>query len=290
MRKDDAAAHIDLGTLAVEIEDQTSWPPDFLDAVLRNRELVLSYQRECLSIDRRAQDDVLLRIHRPTNRHEHDYRRLVEDLETSLTRHRIVGYHCTRLTPGEIAGIKSDGMRLLTSDLVSKRLTQCCADGHLAQGEFDYLRRSGHIRKSLDNKYGKRTGMIWLCPNRSTLRESSGVFRLFQHWGGEVMYGGHENDTAIASTLCRIGTPCIVKCAIPFSLVSQFHINFTERFLSQFVSGDVEYVEPTADFDLYTKHDLPASAVLEIIERSNPKFETMTESKAWPDHHGIGPC
>lgn len=289
MKEKDEPAAAYPATLAVEIEDQTSWPPEFLGAVQESRELILAYQRERLRIDRMGYQDVSVRINPPKNRHQYEYSKLIAPLETVLTRHRIVGYHCTRLTPGEISGIKSGGMRLFTSELVKRRLGQCRDDGHLSRKEFEYLSCSENIRSSLNNKCGTRTGMIWFCPNRSTLQESSGVYRLFRHWGGEAVYGGHEDDPNITATLCRIGTPCIIKCAIQFSLARQFHINFTERFLSQFISKDAEYPEPPAGFDLYTKHDLPSSGVLKIIEYSDPEFEALTGSHVWPAGHAINP-
>ncbi len=273
--------------LPVEIEDRTSWPPDFLSAAQQDRELIISYQRERSRIDRLAQNDVLLRIHPPTNKYQSAYRALVERLEAELTRHRLVAYHCTRLTAGEIGGIKSHGMRLLTPELVRNRLDQCRADGHLRKDECEYLQRSEIIQQSLSNKHGNRTGMIWFCPNRSTLQVSSGVHRLFRSWGGEAVYCGHEEDPNIVRALRSIGTPCIVKCAMPFPQARQFHGNFTERFFSQFISQDIEYPEPTAGFDLYTNHDLPASGVLEVIEFFNSRFEALTNCSSWPRHHCI---
>jgi len=51
--------------------------------------------------------------------------------------------------------------------------------------------------------------------------------------------------------------------------------------LSQYVSGDIAYPEPSAHFDLYTKEDLPASDILGIIEFSDYRFEELTQCSAW---------
>jgi hypothetical protein len=202
--------------LAVEIEDQKSWPQDFVEQAGQNRDLILAYHRERQRIDRLCEDDVFIRVEPPENEYGSGYDELVERLDKILTRHRIVGYHCTRLTPREISGIKSDGLQLLSPALVRRRLDRCVADGHLTSVHREYLDNSQLMRESLGNKHGNRTGMIWFCPNRSTLQQSSGVFRLFRSWGGEAVYVGLEQDEKIAAVLASIVTPCVVKCAIPF--------------------------------------------------------------------------
>ncbi len=275
--------------LNVEIEAAETWPPGFLATMVQNRDLILSYQRERQRIDQLCQDDIFIRVDPPENKYKHEYEKLLERLDKTLTQHRIVGYHCTRLTPGEIAGVKSNGLRLLSAELVRQRLDQCVADGHLAPAHRTYLNGSQIMHQSLCNRHGNRTGMIWFCPNRSTLRDASGVYRLFRSWGGEAVYFGHEEDGDVAAVLARIGTPCIVKCAIPFPCDAPYYPKFAARFLSQFIANDIEYPEPTADFDLSTKKDVRASEVLEIIEFSDPQFERMTGCSNWPPHYRISP-
>jgi len=126
------------------------------------------------------------RINAPANRCAFAYRGMVVGLERILTENRIPAYHCTRLTAIEIYNIKNSGVRLLSADLVRERLTQCRADGHLEEVDYEYLKNSPTIERSLNNRHGNRTGMIWFCPNRSTLRKSSAVYKLFRYWGGEA--------------------------------------------------------------------------------------------------------
>lgn len=273
--------------LDVEIEAVETWPPAFLSAAAENRTLILAYHREKSRISRLCEDDIAARIDPPANPYKAEYGELVERLESVLMEHRIVGFHCTRLTPEEIADIKVRGLEILSASLVKRRLDQAHAHGHLTLEQYAYLRESGHISAALNNEHGHRTGKIWLCPNRSTLRESGGVYRLFRSWGGETMYLGHDNDANIAQAMSATGSPCIVKCAIPFSQAGQFYINYAERFLSQLISDEIEYPEPPPDFDLYTEADVPASGILKIVEFSNPEFELLTGTSTWPVHHRI---
>ena len=70
--------------------------------VVEQRGLIVDYQRERLRIDQLCQDDLEMRIHPPQNRYAPAYCALVAVLEPTLVHHRIVAYHCTRLTESEI--------------------------------------------------------------------------------------------------------------------------------------------------------------------------------------------
>jgi hypothetical protein len=131
--------------------------------------------------------------------------------------------------------------------------------------------------------------MIWFCPNRSTLREASGVHRLFRSWGGEAVYVGHEQDENIGAVLASIGTPCIVKCAIPFPCDESYYPKFAARFFSRFIGNGLKYAEPPADFDLRTSRDVQAPGILEIIEFSDARFEMLTGCATWPAPYKINP-
>jgi hypothetical protein len=57
---------------------------------------------------------------------------------------------------------------------------------------------------------------------------------------------------------------------------------YAECFLSFFVSKEmkqVEYPEPTPEFDLYIERDVLATEIIEIIEESNPVFQQLTRHR-----------
>jgi len=266
---------------AVEIEDEATWPTEFRERARAGRRLVVSYQRERRRIDELGQQDSSARTHPLRNAFRSEYDRLVETLEGILSSHRVVGYHCTRLTPGEAADIRVSGLRVLSLELVRVKLRHCFADGHLTQANFAYLQNSPHIADSLRDEYGRRTHQIAYCPNQSTLRSAGHVYRFLQWWGGEVAYGGHEDDSRIGQVLRRIGIPYIIKCAVPYADVMEWCRPLAERFLSQFVSGKVKDPEPSAGFDLCATRDLAPGNVLDLIPGHDPQFATLTHYKNW---------
>ncbi len=269
----------------VEIEVIETWPPDFIQSAIQNRDLILSYQHEQQRIDHLCRDDVMARIHPPDNEYEISYNELSNRLDESLTQHRIVGYHCTRLAQEEIEEIKLSGLRVLSPELVQKKL-DLYVEG-VRPSHFASLKSNQAIREHLENQHGHRIGMTWFCPNRSTLKDSGAVYHLFKYWGGEAVYGGYENDQNTATILGNIGIPAIVKCAIPFPCAEPKYPKFAARFLSQFVANNIKHPEPSPGFDLRTKMDVPESQILEIITFSNPRFENLTGCSTWSAYYQI---
>ena len=266
---------------AVEIEDEATWPTEFLERARAGRRLVVSYQRERRRIEELGQQNISARANHSRNAFLPEYDRLVETLEGILSSHRVVGYHCTRLTSGEATDIRVNGLRVLSLELVRVKLRHCFADGHLTQANFAYLQNSPHIADSLRDPYGQRTHQVAYCPNQSTLRSAGHVYRFFQSWGGEVAYGGHENDSRIGQVLRRIGVPYIIMCAVPYADVKEWCHPLAEKFLSQFVSGKVKDPEPSAGFDLFATRDLAPGNVLDLISGRDPRFAALTHYKNW---------
>lgn len=270
----------------VEIEDYDSWPHDFRKAVAQNEHLILSYHRERKRLDALCQDDVILRCRPPANVYEADYKQLVADLDDILSIRSIIGYHCTRLTPFEITAVKDEGLWALCPSFITERINQAFKDKWLTQSDYDRLQISPIIQNNLSNKNGHRTGKVWLCPNRSTLQDSGAVYLLFRSWGGEAIFKG-QADPIIMDPLSKIGLPCIVKCQVPFTDIHSFHTSHAERFVSKFVSGSIEYPDPSPFFDVSISRNLKADEILDLVDIGNAAFAKLTKYTTWPEHHRI---
>lgn len=269
----------------VEIEDLSSWPPEFLGEADKVKSLVCRYQKERQRIDQLAQEDLRARIDPPPNKYKAEYRTTVERLEATLVPHRLVGFHCTRLTTAEMSDIAHSGLRCLSPGLVYERIDSCVARGFLAPADGEYLRESTAVRDCVTDRFGRRSGLVWFCPNRSSLKDYSGVSRFFCTWGGEALYWGHEDDARIAPVLRHLGLPCVIKCAVPYVQAQQHHDNFSERLLAQFVAGEIEYPEPPPRFDFYTETDIAPSNICQIIVAGSSDFASLTAYRSWPEKH-----
>lgn len=265
----------------IELEDTQTWPKELSTLVFENKTLVISYHSERESIFLETKDDPVLRTYPPDNSYEDKYKDIVAQLTRILMQHNIIGYHCTRLTSDETKEIAESGMQILSCDLITKRLSYACQEKILSESDCKTL-----LKNALDNNWKHRAGMIWFCPNRSTLKEEYSVFRLFRSWSGEAVYCGYEEDENIGIKLRSIGMPCIIKCTIPLSSLPDCS-DIAERFLSFFVSDEIEYPEPTAGFDMPITRNLLNTEVLEIINIHNNSFEELTNYKNWDQHYSI---
>jgi hypothetical protein len=108
--------------LAIEIEDIHSWPNKLRDEAIKNKPLLISYHKKSLQISRLCRENLNARAHPPPNEYKSEYRNLADMLEDILSEHRIVGYHCTRLTDREIKTITDNGLNILSEELVLQRI------------------------------------------------------------------------------------------------------------------------------------------------------------------------
>lgn len=101
------------------------------------------------------------------------------------------------------------------------------------------------------------------------------------------MYWGHEEDSLLSRPLRQIGTPCIVKCAIPYSDIESWCRHLAERFLSQSVVDVIDHPEPPPAFDLFADHDLLPINVLDIFEYADPTFQALTDCGNWDTNYQL---
>ena len=141
----------------IEIEDLNTWPLEYRQKAINSKPLIISYHKERSRIDRLCRDDVFIQINPPNNKFKRPYLELIRRLETLLIPHRIIAYHCSRLTKEEITNIKQGGLQVLSTELVHRRLHQCLSDGYLKESERKSLMASQSVSESLDNKHGHRT-------------------------------------------------------------------------------------------------------------------------------------
>lgn len=275
-----------MNELSIEIEDIKTWPKEFLEIATQSKPSIIAYHKFKKDVEFRSIEDVALRYNSPQNPYGAGYQDIVYRLEELLNPHNIIGYHCTKLVDFEIDNIKKGGMKILSKNLVQSRLNSAYEHGYLLKDEYNYLINSPEINMILHNKNGLRTGKIYFSANRSTLKNDiEGLYRFFHLWGGEGIYWGHQKDRIIIDTLKRIGTPCIVKCSISAKDIEHYYSSLAERFLSNFIAGDIENPEPTAVFEMYVERNLEPLEIIEVIELQNPTFNKLTDYNNWNKYY-----
>jgi len=180
-----------------------------------------------------------------------------------LAGEKILGFHCTKLLSHERAEILDGGLQPLSPELAEKRVQSARRLNHLSQTVADRLLRVN----AAGDAY--RRGMIWFVFRRSLLRRKSGVWSLLCCWGGEAIYGLHTGDPDVGPVLKTIGEPSLVVAAVPGDRIE------TGRLSRFFLKAD-----GAASGD-YVKGPISAAWIIDIVDRSDPRFEALTKYSTW---------
>ncbi|MGE0065890.1 MAG: hypothetical protein AB7T48_00930 [Solirubrobacterales bacterium] len=175
----------------VDLDDESSWP----EAV----RTFVADQAERLAGSTELTTDLLGKL---TERDE--------EFHSLFPGRRLLAFHATSLFEYEIADIRRDGLRLLSSGLVAQKIDEAHARGEISTLERDQcLARNVY---AIDNEAG-RGGRICLVVGRSIFdRDGGGLTPFLGGWGGESMNGGpgpHEDPV-----LQTLGRPSIVAATV----------------------------------------------------------------------------
>jgi hypothetical protein len=259
----------------IYLDDVDTWPADFRAIALDAKQLAIDFHTIRNQTMRRRWDGDLT-ADREVNPHGGAYATLLSKLERLLTPHRLVVYHCTRLTPTEADEIRAQGIRLLSQELVHQRLNGALTDGHISAVDHASLKNDrGSIARIEQTK-----GRWWGCPVRSILKDR-GVSPFFRTWGGEGVFF-HLEAREILPRLRLVGMPYIVVAGVPhghFPLVAK---PLAERFMACLLVDDLDNVEPPPDFDFRTENPLEPVNVIDLVDYRSPRFKEWTQWQSWP--------
>ncbi len=251
------------------IEDNSA---TFLNQRRRDRDLDARY----------AEGDVAARWNPPPSPFLAQQETALEQIQSELLRHRIVGYHCCRLLPAELDDICRRGMRVLSPELVEAKLEVACKGGYLTSEQAQVLRSAARVK---GRELLSRGGQTWMVFGRSTLRlDQCGLFRFFGRWGGEALYFEHE-ETELGRHLSAIGQPAILEVEVPVADLGQ-PPRLSEHFLQLFLwgHGAVEVDDPDELMpEGHTFADIPPEGVRRVYVEGEPEFEALTQYSTWEE-------
>ena len=242
-----------------------TWPQKFIDTVESKKKELKGYLEEEHRIDELARKDVSLRYNRPVNKYERVWNNIIPILENILMDHRIIGFHCTRLTEEEIENILRDGLQPLNKDFAVSRIERIFNNSLISKELRDELIEKEELTDE------NRAGMVYVFHCTSTLRDEWGLNRLFGFWGGEAIYTYLKKS----EELKEIGKSCIVLASIKISELD-IYPELSKRMLSFYFE------------DNYFPHDTDTSLetnvkVVRIIKREEQLFEDLTGIQNWQE-------
>jgi len=250
----------------ISLDQKRTWPTKAIDLLFKNKIELKEYIKLEKQIDRKAETDVLLRIHRPYNQFVSTFQNVNNEVYDIFQNEDIVGYHCTRLIQDEIDEIISNGLLPLTMDLVKNKLDRLLNLKIISEYQYQMLYDNNQSNNS------SRKNKVCLFHTQHTFKDYSGLYRLLGIWGGESIYWHHEIKGELIKSLCKIGEPCIVVCKIPANdIITRYDI--INRIINYYITR-----KPFEDFDSLHEHQIK---VERIIKRNDALFEKLTDYSQW---------
>lgn len=260
--------------MLIETDNQETWPEALLGILGRHKDAIHSYQKERRAIDRAAEDDVMLRIHRPVNPYDLQWHHALEVAENAVRGNHLLGYHATRLTEGETQDIRASGLAVLNVDLLNRRLAALHDAGALSAELFAAL---GAKHQAADDN---RAGKIWFVFSKATLQDESGMERFFRSWGGEALYNSHERHRVTGPALKLPGIPAIVQAAVPCDGLECF-MEVGTRLVNVWCEAHGIRTGHDAAFEGYVSSDIPAADIQRIDFLGSEAFDALSRHADW---------
>lgn len=260
----------------IRLDDPATWPDRLLAFFEKHRRELRAYAAcdEWTTKDGAWGRDYVPMAHRPPNPFYPHRRKFLDTLHAEFFEQlALVGYHCTRLTDGEIAIIRDMGMTPPDAIMLRRRIEVLASEGRISQ---ELARRLSDNNMAADPT---RAGRIFWIFTAGPLKNELGVGDLFRNWGGEALYGSHDREPENGPVLRSIGRACIVEAAVP--LVDLGSLAWPWNALTQqFLAGrgisvsDGDYVDRT-------ELQVPADRIRRIILRHSSEFEALTGCAEW---------
>jgi hypothetical protein len=125
--------------------------------------------------------------------------------------------------------------------------------------------------------------MLWFVCGASILKLELNVLRLLRSWGGEALYNSHEQDPVSWPTLRSLGKACIIKCRLLPQQINLPRHGLGAKIEEAFLQNRGVSTPNDPQFDTHMKQTLPAEQILNIIEKDDPEFLSLTDYETWSE-------
>lgn len=255
----------------VRADDIGSWPRDLTELLEKNLEQLRGFHDQRRQIDREGVRHISARMEPRLNEFQQSMDDILREASDLVLPHKIVGFHCTRLTPAEVGNIQANGLSPLSQELVKSRVRAAQHDGLIDRRLADKIIGYNQCKER------GRAGLLWFIFIPGILRDQGAVERFFRSWGGEAIYWGREGD-ADGTALTRIGEPTIVEAAVPAEKI-QTYCSVGERFANFFLHGRGVQISANPQWEGYVKDHIPE--VIRVITAAQKEFVELTDSENW---------
>ena len=173
-------------------------------------------------------------------------------------------YHSTRLLDHEVARIRSQGLRLLSANLLGDKIRSAFDNGNISAHERDHL-LGGHVF-AMGNADNRRDQICLTLSRRIFTSSPFGVELLLSVWGGEGMREPHNEHL-----LRSLGRPAIIVAHLDLTIPG--HHFFFPRLENVFVGALLGLRDVGAD--VFFRSPIPADRVEAIWQPGSPGYDVF---------------
>lgn len=176
----------------------------------------------------------------------------------------LICYHATRVL--NVEDIKNHGLRVNDWDRYSASLIKTLKALYVSESDIDFLKEL--VKKEYEFKYTEMGRNPQICfYTRLDLANNNGISFL-SNIGGELARRSLNKIPELQKkyeSLCRCGTPVIVKAVLPFTdLAAHLHPTVAGQFIRFYMANYWKYTYKI-DYDCYTDKDITAEQIIDII-------------------------
>ncbi|MDO6613906.1 hypothetical protein Q4601_20705 [Shewanella sp. 1_MG-2023] len=235
----------------------TTWPKDLIAYLEDNFEVFIGWC--CVSENQSS---------------VYEFENSLSEVRVILKKYSLIGYHCTKLTRGEISKISKYGMSLQNGATLSSRLEKLVSEGSIIKEVAEKLR----VDNQCDD--GNRANMLWFCFYEPHKSGEHGINRLFKSWGGEALYNSHEGSDILGEVLKNIGIPCVINAIVPMKSIPNARLPWKEV-IATFLSSKGFKLDNPTDYEGYSIESITSDNIIDIIEYPTEKFDKLTGCREW---------
>lgn len=254
---------------------EATWPPECCELLVAGLSRIKEYEKDRAEIDMRCRIDPVFRCGAHKPKHADFRAQLIGNLNTIINTRTLACYHATRLHSEECSTIKSGGLCPLSQELLYKRIRRQVELGNLNEEIAERLLSCNAV----NNRYGRRLGMIHFCFSRTPLTDKSGMYRLFRYWGGEALYYKYEGDVDVGPLLKNLGKPTIVLAEVPINAIKSI-LTVGEYLLNQF-SHNRRVIAHSSSSEGHICRAIAGDNIISLFSLDDPEFESLTSASQW---------
>ncbi len=117
--------------MSIELDHIETWPPKISELISSVTKLHENHEAD--EILRKKQKSERVYIPLRANAYKPDLEGVYDEIVCTLLGKTLVGYHASRLTDREINNVRTEGLKVLSEDLLAQKIANAIADGHISE-------------------------------------------------------------------------------------------------------------------------------------------------------------